>query len=709
MTSAWSQRMQVFGVVVLLAAGAAGGCGSSTHDFGGFGTDGGDGGSVADTGSRHRDASEAGIKLGGHTPTVTSLSISPSHASLTSLDGATAKQSFTLEAKYSDGTSGALTTGVSWTSDSPPLGAVDGSGLYTTTGSLGGVAQVSATVQGQKATAALTIKLVLQQNPAMALPAVATSLQAATTPDAAVVWAYPYDGTVWPRRLLPPILQWNGGAATDVYYVHILGPTFELQEFTTATGAPASSFPLDPTIWEQLTDSSSGPATITVARWDGTTATQIMSQTWTIAPASMRGTIYYWSNNLGRVLRIQPGAAMPDDFANVPPLNDPTQYPQGTCLMTCHTVSADGSTLISGGGVFGGSFDLKTNQPTYNLGYGWGTAAQSWQGIQWLASAVSPTGKYLAINAQANQLSPSVGGPSTLAGLYLTSTGALVANSGIDAMNLFTPAWSPPGNAIAYVTTDDSPWGNLGNGDLHAMSFDETKTPMAGNDQLLVTGATSTTFPNVSWPTFTPDGKGIVFQRGTSSTTWQGHTADLSFVAATPGSPETPLDALNGTTYPFAAGARDLHYNFEPAFAPVAAGGYFWVVFTSRRTYGNRLTGDPTTVKQLWIAAIDQSPTVGKDPSHPAFHLTGQDEGNLAMRAFYALPPCAADGQGCTSGTDCCGGYCAGGADGGAATCASKPVGCAQDGDRCNTTSDCCTAPSGGTCINHVCSEPTPK
>jgi hypothetical protein len=146
----------------------------------------------------------------------------------------------------------------------------------------------------------------------------------------------------------------------------------------------------------------------------------------------------------------------------------------------------------------------------------------------------------------------------------------------------------------------------------------------------------------------------------------------------------------------------------------VAAGGYFWVVFTSRRTYGNILTGPAqgaagTAVKQLWIAAIDQNPKPGVDPSHAAFHLTGQDEGNLAMRGFYALPPCAQNGQGCQSGTDCCGGYCAGGADGGAPVCQSMSPGCSQTGDKCNVTSDCCNAPSGVTCINHVCSEPTPQ
>jgi hypothetical protein len=347
--------------------------------------------------------------------------------------------------------------------------------------------------------------------------------------------------------------------------------------------------------------------------------------------------------------------------------------------------------------------------PIYNFGYGWGTSAQSWQNIQWLASALSPTGKYVAVNAQSDQLSPAAGGPTNLTGMFTTSNGQRVANSGIDAMNLYTPAWSPPGDAIAYVTADDSPWGNAGNGDLHTLSFDETKSPMTYGDQLLVTAATNAASPNVSWPTFTPDGKWIVFQRGGSSTTWQSHQADLAIVEAKPGSPETPLAALDGTTYPFAAGARDLHFNFEPAFAPVAAGGYFWVVFTSRRTYGNTLTGGDTVVKQLWIAAIDQNPKPGVDPSHAAFHLTGQDENNLAMRGYYALPPCAQNGQSCSSGTDCCGGYCAGGADGGAPTCQSMPSGCSQNGDKCTTSSDCCGASAGVTCINHVCSEPTPQ
>src|SRR6185369_4216974 len=131
----------------------------------------------------------------------------------------------------------------------------------------------------------------------------------------------------------------------------------------------------------------------------------VAKHTWTIAPQSMRGTIYYWSNDLGRVLRIQPGAAMPDDFANQPPLNDPAQYQQTSCLMTCHTVSADGSTLVSGGGTFGGSYDLKAGQPTQYLGGTWGApSGNSSSVVRWAMPAVSPTGKYILTNAMAQGL-----------------------------------------------------------------------------------------------------------------------------------------------------------------------------------------------------------------------------------------------------------------------------------------------------------------
>ena len=40
-----------------------------------------------------------------------------------------------------------------------------------------------------------------------------------------------------------------------------------------------------------------------------------------------------------------------------------------------------------------------------------------------------------------------------------------------------------------------------------------------------------------------------------------------------------------------------------PFALPVAVGGYYWIVFTSIRDYGNTFTG-PGARKQLWVAAI---------------------------------------------------------------------------------------------------------
>jgi hypothetical protein len=214
------------------------------------------------------------------------------------------------------------------------------------------------------------------------------------------------------------------------------------------------------------------------------------------------------------------------------------------------------------------------------------------------------------------------------------------------------------------------------------------------------------------------------------------YLADLN----NPGS-EVRLSGVDGDGYPFAAGMRDLSLNFEPTFAPVAAGGFFWAVFLSRRTYGNMLTGDRTTEKQLWVVAINQNPTAGEngsgppmDPSHAAFRLPGQDISSLNLRGYWALDPCKGDGLGCGSGTECCGGYCVmGGADAGAdagmsstavdasadagadaspptgMVCASQTTGCAADGDKCNVSTDCCGASMGETCINHVCSVATPQ
>jgi hypothetical protein len=220
----------------------------------------------------------------------------------------------------------------------------------------------------------------------------------------------------------------------------------------------------------------------------------------------------------------------------------------------------------------------------------------------------------------------------------------------------------------------------------------------------------------ILYPAATPDGQWAIYQRGAVDSRAGG--ADLYLASTQQPGVEIALGAANGATYPFVAGDRDRHFNYEPTFAPLPSGGYFWAIFTSRRTYGNLKTGpaqdDPPNssngTKLLWMAAIDLHPEPGKDPSHPAFLLSGQDISTLNMRAFWVFEPCKAEGSGCQYGSDCCEGICE--PKSGSLVCAggevSNPGPCVQVGNKCKVSSDCCASTKGSECINGFCSDPPP-
>jgi hypothetical protein len=589
------------------------------------------------------------------------LTISPPSATIDVVDGASSPVDF-------DALQGSQAVNPSWVVDLSSIANVDKDGIVTATNQQGGEVSLVATYDGKKATATVTVNLHQVINPAGATAPDQAILKAAVTPDADVQWAYPYDGTVFPKGLLAPELMWNGGGADDLYYLHFVGKYVDYEIFTKA--APPSRFTLDDATWKALTESGKGGALkLHVARLPAGAqeAKVVVDHTWTIANGSMRGTVYYWSNNLGRVLRIKPGAPAPEDFLGAAGLTN-------GCT-TCHSVSANGSTMIIGGDAAASTWDLLTNTLAYDQG---SYAARR----AWAMPAISPNGKALVENN-----APLPGPPGGSDGMFDPATGAKLPGTGLEGIFLDMPAFGPSGTKLAFVDHASKALG--------VFDFDMPNNTVSNQVSLVQQGADAA----IAFPSVSPDAKWIVYHRGVLDT--RNGAGDLYLASIDQPGLEIRLSEIDGDNYPFAAGDRDKHYNYEPTFAPLNSGGYAWVVFTSRRTYGNRLVGTKDATKQLWVAAVDQDPIPGQDPSHPAFRVPGQDD-NLNMRGFWALDPCKQIGDGCGTGSECCNQNCAEG------ICKDpNPSECVQDGNHCEQSSECCE--KGSECINHICSAPPPQ
>jgi WD40-like Beta Propeller Repeat len=546
-----------------------------------------------------------------------------------------------------------------------------------------------------------------------ALPAATvTALQAGGPVDPAMRWLYPYDGTVFPGGLAGPVLQWAPEAGgTDGIYVHMHSQLFDYQGcFGPANPARV---PVSLSVWSKAWLQSKGSAdplsveltTIAAGKVSGP-----IKETWTFALGSLKGSIYYNTYtspqvaNNGAVMRIQPGASSPTALLSIPGTS-----PVGPCI-SCHSLSSDGSTMVAQrhqyppGLVQSESYDLKST-PTPNPASPLATMKTD----DWGFSALYPDGSRLITDGAPGQTggifpagpgsNPGMEGPlpSTM---YDPKTGKTIPFSGLSVKFAKMPAFSPDGTKLVFNDHD------TGGGHSLAVQDFDPKTNAFSNARTIFKDATL--YPG--WPFFTPDSTSVVFVLGDSPnyasvydpTSPQVTKGDLRIVDLGTGT-ATLLDAANGfhgaTSYlPYPG--RDEHIDFYPTVSPVAAGGYYWVFFTSRRNYGNTLVGAATDTrsKKIWVSAVAIDAPAGQDPSHPAFYLPGQEDGSGNIRAFATLDPCKAAGSDCASGIDCCGGACVGGKCG-------APEGCAKTDEKCTKTADCCTTEGALQCINGFCAQ----
>jgi hypothetical protein len=635
-----------------------------------------------------------------------------------------------------------------------------------------------------------------------------------------LTWLYPYDQTVWPQGLLPPLLQWTAPPTpASAVYIHLKQANYEFKGYY--AGKNLINQPIDPTAWKTATNSNGGdPLHVEVTVTDGTNVYGPIAETWTIAPGQLKGIVYYSSYNTQLAYPVN-GAAPPTGAAILSIRSGSTSpalaIPGGDqqCII-CHEVSGDGNTLFADTFNNGGPFNQYGETDSWNLRGTSGTPTQRYTGattkvtsadggVTYTYMGSSPDGtvndrKFLwsglwidgsfALQGSGNLVQETYGAAApagfnidTDSRVFRRTDGNTLPAPGFDGQikQAVTPAFSPDGTKVVFNFLSSQPTytGTLGQGYGHTLDlmdfacgmpidagdpanptagpgcetlqfsgirrlYDAKNTLLAAPAYETQTAPATDGFP--AWPAWLPDSSGVVFHNpvhipnGVSAlTTWSGAEAELWFVPATasPTSPAPTAVAMNALNGKLPNGQSylpkdqapdggiqhpdDTVLNYEPTVSPIASGGYFWVVFTSRRMYGNVTNADATTGatdspydigngtypvnKKLWVAAIDINPTAGKDPSHPAFYLPAQELNAPNMRGFWVPAPCLANGASCTTGDECCGGYCEQG-DGGALMCTNNKPSCAAEYDKCTKTSDCCGAAQGFTCINAVCSRP---
>ena len=677
-----------------------------------------------------------------------------------------------------------------WSVDDAGIGKIDKAGLFTTA-KFAGKTKVRARVGNLEATAEVNVIFKIEETLGSVTDEQKTKLKAGGTADKANFrWLYPYDRTVFPRGLRAPRLMF-GGVTPTAYYVRLSTKNLDYAGFFQAEG-PQPRIRVSEEWWNVVTRSAGAddPVTIQVTKIQGENVTGPIQETWTIAQGSLRGTVFYNTYNSqkvkeaeasGAIMRLRPGSDV-EVFIGKKTVSttqaDGTKKNTESYCTVCHSVSANGTALVAGVNWGDDKNPDALNNPVDSAIFSISTEGEAtarystYEGRQFPFGGLSPDGNWLVGSASAYLRGLSGAFSSRL---YDAKTGEVVddpwfgagaASGEANKRKAVAPAFSLDAKKLAFgdrekdnETDSEGPNGHR----ISIMDVNLTSSPPTFTNKIKLAANPDKV---VGWPSFLPDSKGVLYGEGDKYDTAGAadgksqlvhYCGELAWVdLATKFT--SPLNALNGydkagkpylpfsdvldpdeeNGYPTTCNTQDLHMNYEPTVLPVAVGGFYWVVFTSRRAYGNyiwhganSLSDSPTEPKvdlpfdntqdksgaikgyrkKLWVAAIDINGAPGTDISHPAFLLEGQEMEAGNMRGFWALDPCKSDGASCEGGDECCNGFCRAVDDGSGGTknaCVAPPTGCANDTEKCSVDADCCNAAQGSTCINGICTAPTP-
>jgi hypothetical protein len=525
--------------------------------------------------------------------TTATLSIDPPSSTLMIVNGALPTQTFTATLTYADGHTLDVTGQTGFTID-PSFGDFSAS---TLTAKLAGKTEVDASFEDKTAIAEVIVRLKdIRVDPTVA-PNAPSWFSGPEDPSRVPHVVYPADGVIIPRNLGDFEVHWTDTSSNDVFEVSLVTQyadvrayvpggngsiatsswtAFLAQEWRAAIGAETA------VQYQVRGVQSSNPVAV------GSAPPRLVK----LSNEEMLGGLYYWASEstTGVSGIFRHDMSLPGQ----PAQQYMTTAQTGGRCVACHVLSRDGKEMLvtyDGGNEVATTVDVATSAaaPATN---------------KWNFASFTPDGtEFVSV-----------------------SEGALVVRQFSDQSIVATmpasgwvthPDLSPDGKKLVYVhpnaNTGILDWSFLG-GSIFVRTYDQATHTFGPEQQIVTNGG------NNYYPSFSPDGEWILFNRATSGGAYNNANAMLWVVKADNSAPPKQLASASSM-----AGNTDSWGRWAPFAQTFGASNekMYWVTVSSKRDFGVRLVGADRP--QIWMTPFfPDRAAQAQDPSAPAFRLPFQ-------------------------------------------------------------------------------------